>query len=165
MSWVYNVTESHRSDMSSDIAVISLTQRQTAQPDQDIQQLLALTAADRQRSRFPCHTEQGVAVLLNLPRGTVLRDGDLLTTEADDWWVRVVAKAEPVLRVTAPTPLKLLQAAYHLGNRHVPLEITPEALKLSADPVLQDMLEHLGLQVTPAQEPFHPETGAYSHSH
>jgi urease accessory protein len=151
--------------MSADIAAISLTQRQAAQSNRDIQQTLVLSAADRQRSRFPCQTEQGMVVLLNLPRGTVLRDGDLLTTDIGDWWVRIVAKAEPVLRVTASTPLELLRGTYHLGNRHVPLEITTGALKLSADPVLQNMLEHLGLQVTPALEPFHPEAGAYGHTH
>jgi urease accessory protein len=80
--------------------------------------------------------------------------------------VRVIAKPEPVITVTAQTDLELLRAAYHLGNRHVPLEITPKYLRLSPDTVLQDMLEHLGLQTEAEIAPFQPEMGAYgSHSH
>jgi urease accessory protein len=151
--------------MLQETAIVTLTQRRLAYPGQSIQNTLVLSAEERQRSRYPCHTLEGVAVLLNLPRGTVLVDGDLLTTEAEDWWASVSAKAEPVLRVEAQTLLHLLRAAYHLGNRHVPLELTPQQLKLAADPVLQDMLEHLGLTVTLALEPFHPEAGAYGHPH
>jgi urease accessory protein len=79
--------------------------------------------------------------------------------------VRVQAKAELVLRVETQSALDLLRVAYHLGNRHVALEITPTALKLSHDPVLREMLEHLGATVTEAMEPFYPETGAYHYAH
>jgi urease accessory protein len=151
--------------MTSGTAIATLTQRKPANSEQAVQDILVLSAEERQRSRFRGQTESGVMVLLNLPRGLVLGEGDLLTNEAEDWWVRVQAKAEKVLKVEAQTNLDLMRAAYHLGNRHVPLEVGPQALKLSPDSVLQDMLAHLGLTVTEVQEPFHPETGAYGHHH
>jgi urease accessory protein len=98
-----------------------------------------------------------------LPRGTVLRDRDLLTTDTGEDLVLVIAKPEPVLTVVGKTPLDLLKAAYHLGNRHVPLELTPTYLRLSSDPVLRAMLEPLGLKIIEEKAPFQPEIGAYSH--
>ncbi|MBW4651957.1 MAG: urease accessory protein UreE [Kaiparowitsia implicata GSE-PSE-MK54-09C] len=123
---------------------------------------LALTADERTRSRH-CFESEGQAVYLQLPRGTVLQDGDVLMTETGDRTVQIVAKPEPVITVTAETPLQLLRAAYHLGNRHVPLEVTPGYLRLSPDSVLRAMLEQLGVQVSEGIAPFHPETGAYRH--
>lgn len=121
---------------------------------------LALTAEQRQRSRFRVSTLQG-DILLHLPRGTVLNPGDWLRNEAGTYFVEIMAEQEPVYWVTAPTPLDLLRGAYHLGNRHVPLELTLAGLRLARDPVLKAMLEHLGLTVTEAHSPFQPETGAY----
>lgn len=102
---------------------------------------------------------------LHLARGTVLRNGDLLKSEPEGQLLRVLAKPEPVLTVRADTELELLQAAYHLGNRHVPLEITRNFLRLAPDPVLQDLLEKRGLHVVAEVQPFQPEMGAYGHSH
>jgi urease accessory protein len=125
---------------------------------------LALTAEERTRSRYQLETPEQKKVRLQLPRGTVLHHGDLLQTATRDTTVRVVAKPEPVLTVTAPTSLELLRAAYHLGNRHVALEITSHYLRLSPDPVLQAMLEQLGLQAIAEVAAFQPEVGAYGHS-
>jgi urease accessory protein len=145
-------------------AIPTLTQRVT-QPVQETPALtLSLTAEERTRSRHRFDTAEGQSVYLHLPRGTVLQDGDWLRSD-DGIAVRVVAKPEPVLTVTADTPLALLQAAYHLGNRHVPLEIASTYLRLAPDPVLQHLLEHRGLQVIEEVQPFQPETGAYGHSH
>ena len=102
-------------------------------------------------------------MFLRLPRGTILEDGDRLLDEVGQPQVEIHAKPEPVLTVTAREPLHLLRAAYHLGNRHVPLEVTAEYLRLSPDPVLADMLQQLGLTVRLQTFPFHPETGAYHH--
>jgi len=124
---------------------------------------LALTADERTRSRHHFSPSEGASFYLNLPRGTLLRDGDLLHAESGEW-VRIVAKPEPVLTVTAATPLALLRAAYHLGNRHVPLEVNASNLSLSPDPVLKAMLEQLGMVVIEAIQPFQPEAGAYGHS-
>lgn len=130
---------------------------------------LALTAEERMRSRHRFTTVSGQSVHLNLPRGTVLRDGDLLTNApaadsgktAHSIYIRVIAKPEPVMTVTAASPLLLLRAAYHLGNRHVSLEITSDWLRLSPDPVLEAMLQQLGLFITTEVAPFNPEVGAY----
>ena len=142
-----------------------ITQRLQANPDAVASFTLVLTAEERTRSRHRFESEDGQAVFLRLPRGTVLRDGDLLQAEADNRLVRVIAKPELVLNVTAPNPQLLLRAAYHLGNRHVPVEITATYLRLSPDPVLQTMLLQLGMEVREAVLPFQPELGAYGHAH
>jgi urease accessory protein len=151
--------------MHPETVVISLTQRYPANAEQKVQSTLVLSAEERQRSRYLCQTASGEDLLLSLPRGTILAEGDLLTTDLKDWWVRIQAKAEPVLIVQASNPLDLLRAAYHLGNRHIPLELKLQTLKLSTDPVLREMLEHLGLVVYEGLEPFSPEVGAYGHHH
>jgi urease accessory protein len=144
--------------------MLTLTRRSPADSNASIQFTLLLTAEDRTRSRHYFETVEGQGVYLRLPRGTVLRHGDLLESEVGDCRVRVLAKPEPVLTVTAYTPLELLRAAYHLGNRHVPLEVTANYLRLSPDPVLQSMVEQLGLHVRLETAPFEPEAGAYSQS-
>jgi urease accessory protein len=140
------------------------TRRLSGLPQNSPQYVLSLTAEERSRSRYLCQSDDGHPVYLNLPRGTALRHGDCLQSETGEL-AQVYAKAEPVLTVTAKTPLELLQAAYHLGNRHVPLEIADSFLKLSPDPVLQDLLAHRGLHVVAETAPFQPETGAYGHQH
>ncbi|HEY9847031.1 MAG TPA: urease accessory protein UreE [Candidatus Caenarcaniphilales bacterium] len=147
------------------VMILTLTERLPPNPHAIAEFTLALTAAERTRSRCRYDLANGCSLLLHLARGTVLQDDDLLQSQAEDTLVRVVAKPEPVLTATAPTALDLLRAAYHLGNRHVPLEITADYLRLSPDPVLRGMLEQLGLQVTESLLPFHPEAGAYKHHH
>lgn len=126
---------------------------------------LSLTAEERTRTRHRFVTPDGQSLYLRLPRGTVLQDGDLLQSEAGDVVIQIAAKPEPVLTVTASNAVDLLRASYHLGNRHVPLEVTLGYLRLSPDPVLQAMLEQLGVEVQEEVVPFQPETGAYGHSH
>ncbi len=140
-----------------------ITQRLRANPDAVVSFTLALTAEERTRSRHRFESE-GRQIFLRLPRGTVLRDGDLLQAD-DSSLVRVIAKPESVLNVTAPSPQLLLRAAYHLGNRHVPVEITATYLRLSPDSVLQTMLLQLGMEVQETVLPFQPELGAYGHAH
>ncbi|MDI9636467.1 urease accessory protein UreE [Geitlerinema splendidum] len=143
---------------------LTLIQRLPANPEAKVSFSLSLTARERSRSRYSFETPEGNAVLLRLPRGTVLADGDLLQATDGETLVRVVAKAEPVLHVTPQTPLDLLKAAYHLGNRHVPVEIHLTYLRLEPDPVLKGLLEQLGLEVSEEVFPFQPEAGAYSHN-
>lgn len=145
--------------------MLVLTQLHSPNPHRLVQHHLSLTADDRARARHRFVTDDGQTVFLQLPRGTMLRDGDLLQVEADDRWVRVIAKPEPVLTITGQTNLDLLRAAYHLGNRHVPLEVTATYLRLTPDSVLQAMLEQLGLTVIEDLQPFQPEAGAYGQSH
>ncbi len=126
---------------------------------------LSLTAEERTRSRHRFVTEEGEEVHLCLPRGTVLTDGDLLRSQPEGTLVKIIAKPEPVLTLTGQTQLDLLRAAYHLGNRHVALEIRTNYLRLAPDPVLQTMIEQLGLDVEASVAPFLPETGAYHRHH
>ena len=128
---------------------------------------LPLTAEQRTVLRGRRRTLCGRDVLLQLPRDGALRPGDRLTDAAGSVRVIVVAAAEPLLRVQASSALELLQAAYHLGNRHVALELHQEELLLLEDSVLQQMLESRGLMVSRCERPFLPEGGAYGggHSH
>jgi len=125
----------------------------------------------RQKSRIAATDSQGRALNVFLPRGTVLRGGDVLVAE-DGSLIRVKSAPQPVLVVThCPdhgTPFDLLRAAYHLGNRHVPLELQPDRLLLEPDHVLADMLRAQHLIVTEATGAFEPEGGAYepgAHAH
>ncbi|MCP9928394.1 urease accessory protein UreE [Cyanobium sp. CH-040] len=127
---------------------------------------LPLTADERSRCRGLRRTACGVPVLLQLPRGEALRPGEWLCCDGPEQrWLQVTAAPEPLLRVRAGDALALLQAAYHLGNRHVALEIRPAELRLPDDPVLAHLLEHRGLEVLRITAPFEPESGAYDHSH
>ncbi|MEO0541124.1 MAG: urease accessory protein UreE [Cyanobacteria bacterium P01_A01_bin.105] len=132
---------------------------------QPVPLILALTAEARGRSRHRHLLPNGEPAYLQLPRGTCLQHGDLLTSAGGEARVQVVAKPEPVMTVQAPTALALLKAAYHLGNRHVPLEVTEQWLRLSPDPVLKSLLiDQLQMTVIEEVAPFQPEVGAY-HSH
>ncbi|SAL04827.1 urease accessory protein UreE [Caballeronia arationis] len=125
---------------------------------------LTLAFDARCKSRLAATLDGGEEVALVMPRGTVLADGDVLVAD-DGALVRIIAAAQDVLVVRAPDALTLTRAAYHLGNRHTPVEIGADYLKLEADPVLETMLRRLGAQVDHASEPFQPETGAYGGGH
>ncbi|BCZ78646.1 urease accessory protein UreE [Paraburkholderia terrae] len=125
---------------------------------------LTLAFDARCKSRLAATLDGGEEVALVLPRGTVLRDGDVLVAD-DGGLVRVVAAPESVLYVRAKDVLTLTRAAYHLGNRHTPVEVGSDYLKLEYDPVLADMLKRLGALVDQVEMPFQPETGAYGGGH
>lgn len=118
----------------------------------------------RSKSRFGATDSMGREVAVVLLRGTTLRGGDVLVGE-DGSLLRVIASAQPVLQVRHCTEhgssFDLLRAAYHLGNRHVPLELQPDLLQFEPDAVLADMLRRQHLIVTEAQAAFEPEAGAY----
>lgn len=123
----------------------------------------------RQKSRFDATDSQGRQIGIFLPRGTAVRGGDVLVAE-DGSLIRVIAAPQPVLRITHctahGTPFDLTRAAYHLGNRHVPIELKPDHLKIEPDHVLADMLRSMHLIVVTVEEAFEPEGGAYgSHEH
>lgn len=119
----------------------------------------------RQKSRFDATDSQGRQIGVFLPRGTVVRGGDVLVAEDGSL---IVAKAAPqaVLKITHcsnhGTPFDLIRAAYHLGNRHVPIELQPDHLKIEPDHVLADMLRAMHLIVNAVNEAFEPENGAYA---
>ena len=128
---------------------------------------------NRQKSRFDAADSEGKQLGVFLPRGTLVRGGDVLIAE-DGSMVKVIAAPQKVLRITAcathGSPFDLTRAAYHLGNRHVPIELKPDHLKIEPDHVLADLLRAMHLIVHKVSEPFEPEGGAYqsaghSHSH
>lgn len=132
--------------------------------------LLALSAAERQRLRGHCRSACGRDLLLQLPRGGgPLEPGERLAAADGTALVRVEAAAEELLRVRSDDPFTLLRAAFHLGNRHVALELRQGELRLLQDPVLAELLRGLGVSLEAITAPFEPENGAYasghSHSH
>jgi urease accessory protein len=122
----------------------------------------------RQKSRFDATDSQGRHIGVFLPRGTAVRGGDVLVAE-DGSMVRVIAAAQPVLVITHctqhGTPFDLTRAAYHLGNRHVPIELKPDHLKIEPDHVLAAMLRSMHLIVNETNAAFEPEGGAYAAGH
>jgi urease accessory protein len=126
---------------------------------------LALDWDTRQKSRFEAVDSSGRRIGVFLPRGAFVRGGDVLVAE-DGSLIVVAALAQAVLVVTAAPAsreprLDLLRAAYHLGNRHVPLEVHADRLVLEADHVLAALLARMGLEVAATSVPFEPEAGAY----
>ncbi len=125
----------------------------------------------RQKSRFEATDSSARQIGIFLPRGTAVRGGDVLVAE-DGSLIKVIAAKQPVLRITHCTehgsPYDLIRAAYHLGNRHVPIELKPDHLKIEPDHVLADLLRAMHLIVTTVDEAFEPENGAYAtggHAH
>ena len=119
----------------------------------------------RQKSRFDATDSQGRPLGVFLPRGTLVRGGDVLVVE-DGSMVRVMAAPQPVLVITPcaehGSSFDLVRAAYHLGNRHVQIELKPDHLKIEPDHVLADMLRAMHLTVQDALAAFEPEGGAYA---
>ena len=119
----------------------------------------------RQKSRFDATDSSGRLLGIFLPRGTVVRGGDVLVAQ-DGSLIKVIAAPQSVLRITHCTqhgsPYDLIRAAYHLGNRHVPIELKPDHLKIEPDHVLADLLRAMHLIVHAVDEAFEPENGAYA---
>lgn len=125
---------------------------------------LTLPFDSRQKSRLRTQLASGEEVALMLPRGEILRGGDLVVA-SDGRVIEVVAQTERVLHVTCATPQDLTRAAYHLGNRHVPVQVGDGFLRIAADHVLEDMLKGLDAVIAPLEAPFEPEAGAYGGGH
>jgi len=114
----------------------------------------------RRKSRQKVRIDGGDEAGVILPWGESLRHGDVLATTSGHL-VRIVAAPEPVMLIRCSHPRELARVAYHLGNRHVAVEVTEGLLKISPDHVLRGMVEGLGAQVELATQPFEPESGAY----
>lgn len=125
---------------------------------------IRLTYEQRLRTRLAAHLESGTEVTLVRPRGTTLRIGERLIA-ADGRIVEVLAAPEALLEVHTSDPVLLARAAYHLGNRHVAVEVRAQSLRTVRDPVLAPLLARLGLAPSAIDAPFDPEGGAYGHSH
>ncbi|WP_374244895.1 urease accessory protein UreE [Zoogloea sp.] len=125
---------------------------------------LTLNFDARTKSRLRTQLADGEEVGLFLPRGTILRGGDRLQA-ADGRIVEVVAAPEELIEARCADAFALARAAYHLGNRHVAVQVGAGWLRIQADHVLETMLTGLGAEVASLTAPFEPEAGAYAHGH
>jgi urease accessory protein len=125
---------------------------------------VALDAHERHRRRIVLTGQAGTAFLLDLPHATALRDGDGLVLE-DGAIVRVAGVREPLIEIAAASPQHQARLAWHIGNRHVEVQIVGDRLRIRRDHVIEDMLRGLGAFLEPIDAPFDPETGAYDHDH
>ncbi|WP_413389205.1 urease accessory protein UreE [Prochlorococcus marinus] len=124
--------------------------------------LLPLSAKERTQLRGKRSTVDGTDVILNLPRGGGrLIPGEVLRSENSQVFVSIEAAHEDVIKISSENRLKLLKAAYHLGNRHVEIELHDKELYLLDDVVMKKMLESQGFEIESFQRPFSPEIGAY----
>jgi urease accessory protein len=114
----------------------------------------------RHRRRIRLTTDQGEAVVLDLPRAVAMADGDGLLLE-DGKWLKVQAAAELTVEVRHENPGQLMRLAWHLGNRHLPTEIRESVLRIRPDHVIEHMLQGFGAVLVEVREPFQPEGGAY----
>ena len=127
----------------------------------DVKGQLRLPFEQRQKSRLKTKLVSGEEVALMLPRGDILRGGDLVTA-SDGRVIEVVAEPEKLLHIESDALAKL---AYHLGNRHVPVQVGEGFLRIAADHVLEEMVKKLGAKVKQVEAPFEPEAGAYAGGH
>jgi urease accessory protein len=132
---------------------------------------VSLAWDQRQKSRLHAMDSQGQEVAIFIPRGKVLRSGDVLLSE-EGAFLRIESAPESLLHISAcpihSAPHDLLRAAYHLGNRHIPIEVQAQHLKIEPDHVLENLLVSMGLIVKHVDAPFEPESGAYAetaHAH
>ena len=125
---------------------------------------IALDAHERHRRRVVLRCDRGTTFLLDLPQATALRDGDGLVLD-DGAIVRIVGAPEPLVDVAAADAHELARLAWHIGNRHVDVQIVGDRLRIRRDHVIEDMLRGLGARLSPLEAPFDPEHGAYEHHH
>jgi urease accessory protein len=126
--------------------------------------VVTLASDDRHRRRLVMTGEAGTRFLLDLPQAAMLRDGDGLVLD-DGSIVRVVGKPEPLVEIAAAREVDRLRIAWHLGNRHVEVQVAGDKLRIRRDHVLEAMLLGLGARLTPVEAAFDPEQGAYAHWH
>jgi urease accessory protein len=137
-------------------------------PEDGMVDKVTLAYLDRHRRRVRLVADSGAAFLLDLPRAQHLADGDGLELDGGGY-VKVCAAPEAVIEIAAADRASLLRIAWHLGNRHLPLQVTGERLRIREDHVIAEMVSVLGGQITRREAPFDPEFGAYAagaaHSH
>ena len=125
---------------------------------------VTLDAQERHRRRVVLTGERGTKFLLDLPQATALRGGDGLLLD-DGGVVRVAGRPEALIEIAAANPRELARLAWHIGNRHLDVQIVGDRLRIRRDHVIEDMLLGLGARLSPIEAPFDPEHGAYGHQH
>jgi urease accessory protein len=130
-------------------------------PEKEAVTSATLTFDDRHRRRVKLMADNGTAFLLDLEETTILRDGDGLKLD-DGTWLRVAAAGEEVCDISCRNAQELARLAWHLGNRHLPVQIIPGGLRIRDDHVIVEMVRAMGAQVRQYLAPFTPEGGAYA---
>jgi urease accessory protein len=125
---------------------------------------VTLDAHERHRRRIVLNGERGTTFLLDLPHAAALRDGDGLLLD-DGAIVRVAGRAEPLIEIAAANAHELARLAWHIGNRHIDVQVVGDKLRIRRDHVIEDMLRGLGARLSRIEAPFEPEPGAYDHRH
>ena len=143
------------------IRATSIIRRDAVDSDRVVD-IITLDHGARHRRRILLNADGGTSFLLDLERADVLEDGDAIRLDTG-WLVEVKAAPERLVEITTTDSLDLLTLAWHIGNRHVPAEITQEAIYIAYDHVLIDMLQGLGAKVEIVERPFRPVRGAYHH--
>ena len=130
-------------------------------PQDRIIDTVTLAYLDRHRRRIRLRADSGAVFLLDLPRAHHLAEGDGLELDSGDY-LRVCSAAEPILEIEAADGASLLRIAWHLGNRHLPLQVVGDRLRIREDHVIAEMISGLGGRITQLEAPFDPEFGAYA---
>ena len=124
---------------------------------------LSLTSDERRILRGKRLTDCDQEIILQLPREGKLNDGDILSTNKSNFYVEIIAKRENLIEISSKSKLELIKTAYHLGNRHVEVEIKKNILLTKNDYVIENMLKNFDVEITNIIKKFFPETGAHNH--
>ena len=124
---------------------------------------VTLSSDERRILRGKRITDCDQEVFFQLPRNGNLKDGDILSTNESDFYVEIIAKKENLIEIRSNSNFELIKTAYHLGNRHVEVEIDENILLTKKDYVIEDMLNNFNVDVVSRKKKFFPETGAHSH--
>ena len=124
---------------------------------------LTLSSDERRILRGKRITDCDREIILQLPRKGKLNDGDILSTNVANFYVEIIAKTENLIEISSNSKIDLIKTAYHLGNRHVEIEIEEDNLLTKGDYVIENMLKNFNVDIVNAQKKFFPERGAHSH--
>jgi len=124
---------------------------------------LTLSSDERRILRGKRFTDCDQEIILQLPREGKLNDGDILSTNESNYYVEVIAKKENLIEISSKSKIELIKTAYHLGNRHVEVEIEEDILLTKSDYLIENMLKNFNVEIVNTQKKFFPEKGAHSH--
>ena len=124
---------------------------------------LTLSSDERRILRGKRLTDCDKELILQLPRKGKLNDGDILSTNESNSYVEIIAKPENLIEISSNSKIELIKAAYHLGNRHVEVEIEEDILLTKSDYLIENMLKNFNVDIVNTQKKFFPERGAHSH--
>ena len=124
---------------------------------------LTLSSDERRILRGKRLTDCDQEIILQLPREGKLNDGDILSTNESNFFVEIIAKTENLIEISSNSKIELIKTAYHLGNRHVEVEIEEDFLLIKSNYIIKNMLKNLNVDIVNTQKKFFPEIGAHSH--